>query len=72
MIFPDEVGTFDPLKGDGLSSFDFLLFSGRGTENVVGDVEGVFVIFDEFADMFIFDTEFLEALPLGPPFLSLL
>lgn len=70
-MLPDaEIGTLFPLKGDGLSSFDFLRFSGLGTENVVGDVEGVLITFD---DMFILETdEFLDALPLGPPFRSLL
>lgn len=71
---PAEAGTLLPLNGDGLSSFDLRRFSGRGAENVVGDVEGVFVtLFGALADMFIFDTdEFLDALPLGPPFRSLL
>lgn len=37
----------------------------------MGDVEGVFVTV--FVDMFMLDTdEFLDALPLGPPFRSLL
>lgn len=67
-------GMLLPLNGDGLSSFDFLLFSGRGAENVVGDVEGVFVTaLVGFVDMFMLDTEeFLDALPFDPPFLSLL
>lgn len=71
LLFPIVDCTLFPLNGDGLSSFDFLLFSGRGAEKVVGDVEGVFVT--AFVDMLILDTdEFLDALPLGPPFLSLL
>lgn len=65
------VGTLLPLKGDGLSSLDFLRFSGRGTENVVGDVEGVLVT--ALVDMLILDTdEFLDARPFGPPLRSLL
>lgn len=65
--------TFVPLNGDGLSSLDFRRFSGRGTENVVGEVDGVLVTLEVFVDMFMLDTdEFLEALPFGPPFLSLL
>jgi hypothetical protein len=75
-LFPllATVNALFPLKEDGLSSLDFLLFSGRGAENVVGDVEGVFVIaLGAVEDMFILDTdEFLDALPLDPPFLSLL
>jgi len=60
-----------PLNG-GLSSFDFRLFSGRGTEKVVGDVDGVFVI-AVFVDMLtLVDEEFREARPLLPPFLNLL
>lgn len=65
---------FVPLKGEGHSSFDFRRFSGRGTEKVVGDVDGVLITaFVAFVDMFTLDTEeFLEALPLGPPFRNLL
>lgn len=71
---PVAVNALLPLNEDGLSSLDFLLFSGRGAEKVVGDVDGVLIIaVDAFEDMFMLDTdEFLEALPLDPPFRSLL
>lgn len=64
---------------------DFL-FSGRGTRNAVGEVDGVFeladtevVLFDddEFVEVFVVLVEdevdtFLPPRPFAPPFLSLL
>jgi hypothetical protein len=64
------VAAWFPLNG-GLSSLDFLLFSGLGTEKVVGDVEGVFVI-AELDMLILVDEEFLDALPFDPPFRNLL
>lgn len=71
---PPDVVTLLPLKGDGLSSLDRRRFSGRGAENVVGDVDGVFVtVLGAFADMFKLVTDELrDARPFGPPFRSLL
>lgn len=84
-LLADELFPFT-LTGDGDSSFDFR-FSGLGTRNAVGEVDGVFELpvtdvvldedEDEFVEVFVVPVEdevveFRPPRPLAPPFRSLL